>query len=355
MSKFKINNKILSKKGPLYFIADIAANHDGDLNRALKLIELAKEAGADAAKFQNFQASQIVSKAGFNALETKLSHQKKWEKSIYETYEEASISQNWTKTLKDKCDEVGIDYFTSAYDFESVDLVNPYVDVYKIGSGDITWLDILTYIAKKNKPIILATGASTLEDIQRAVTEINKHNSNIAILQCNTNYTNNIENFKYINLNVLDTLKIKFKNILIGLSDHTQGHSTILGAIAKGGTIFEKHFTDDNTRKGPDHNFSMNPTTWKEMIKRSQEVFQALGDGIKRIEENEKQSIIVQQRSLRFNKPLNKNHIITKNDLIAVRPLEENCIKPYMIHTVVGKQLTQNVKTDELVKLSKLK
>src|SRR5689334_2235029 len=132
MKDIRIGNSSIGFNQPLYFIADIAANHDGDLNRALKLIELAKESGAHAAKFQNFQASKIVSKVGFEALGGQLSHQKSWKKSVYEVYEDASVSYDWTAILKKKCDEVGIDYFTSPYDFHSIDMVDPYVGVYKI-------------------------------------------------------------------------------------------------------------------------------------------------------------------------------------------------------------------------------
>ena len=129
---------------------------------------MAKESGADAAKFQNFQADKIVSKTGFDNMKNKLSHQSNWKKSVYEVYQDA-ISKNWTKTLKDECDKVGIDYFTSPYDFESVDLVDPYVDLYKIGSGDISWLDIVDYILDKNKPVLIATGASTSHDVSRVM------------------------------------------------------------------------------------------------------------------------------------------------------------------------------------------
>ena len=165
MNEVKLGNKIVGDGHPLYFIADIAANHDGDINRAFKLIEFAKEAGADAAKFQNFKAKNIVSRKGFDTLGGQLSHQSSWKKSVYEVYEDASLSYEWTRKLKEKCDDCDIEYFTSAYDFESVDHVDPYLNVYKIGSGDISWLEIIEYIVKKNKPVILATGASTMDDM----------------------------------------------------------------------------------------------------------------------------------------------------------------------------------------------
>src|SRR5690606_34697601 len=140
-----------------------------------------------AAKFQNFQASKIVSRVGFESLGGQLSHQKSWKKSVFEVYEDASISSDWTPLLKAKCDEVGIEYFTSPYDFHSVDLVDPYVAAYKIGSGDITWPEIIKYIAGKNKPVLIATGASTLEDVKRAMNILNAYTKDIVLMQCNTN------------------------------------------------------------------------------------------------------------------------------------------------------------------------
>lgn len=337
-----------------YFIADIASNHDGDINRAYKLIELAKESGADCAKFQNFKAPKIVSPTGFNSLGKQLSHQSSWKKSIYEVYEEASIPYDWTPKLKEKCAKIGIEYMTSPYDFESVDSVDPYVNAYKIGSGDITWLEILTYIAKKNKPIILATGASTLQDVKRAVNTITSVNKQLIIMQCNTNYTVTRENFKYINLNVLLEYKKLYPDYILGLSDHTSGHSAVLGAVALGAKVIEKHFTDDNNRAGPDHKFSMNPKTWKEMVDRTMELYDALGDGIKKIEKNEEQTSVIQRRVLYYQKDLSKGHIITKDDIFPLRPAKHDGIAPYKINEIIGLKLTKDVKQDTYIKMTDL-
>ena len=235
--EIKIGNATISENGKPYFIADIAANHDGDIERAYKLIELAKEAGADAAKFQNFKAKTIVSKRGFESLGKQLSHQANWKQSVYDTYDMASVSDEWSEKLKMKCDEVGIEYMTSPYDFDSVDWADRYVNAYKIGSGDITWLEIVEYMAKKNKPVLLATGAANIDDVKRAVSVIEKHNSNIVLMQCNTNYTASPDNFQYINLNVLKTYKEFFPDCILGLSDHTYGHTTVLGAFALGARV----------------------------------------------------------------------------------------------------------------------
>ena len=203
------------------------------------------------------------------------------EKSVYEVYKDASINLEWTERLKKECDKCGIIFFTSPYDLELVDYVNKYVPAYKIGSGDITYLEIIKKIATKKKPVILATGASTLKDVDRAVKEIFKINKDICLMQCNTNYTAESNNFNHINLNVLKTFKKRYPKIILGLSDHTFGHSTVLGAITLGARMVEKHFTDNNNREGPDHKFSMNPKSWKDMVDRSRELENSLGSGKK--------------------------------------------------------------------------
>ena len=264
-----------------------------------------------------------------------LSHQANWKKPVFEVYEDASISLEWTSKLKEKCNEVGIEYFTSPYDFESVDQVDPFVNLYKIGSGDITWLEIIEYIAKKNKPVLLATGASDMQDVVRAMNVLESITDKIVLMQCNTNYTGSQENFNFINLNVLTTFKNRFPNVILGLSDHTMGHATVLGAIALGARVFEKHFTDDNSRSGPDHNFAMNPSTWREMVDRSNELYAALGNGEKIIESNEIKSLTVQRRALRVNRNMKAGELITKSDLEALRPIPDDGFSPYMINEVI--------------------
>ena len=346
MTTIKLGSKKVDENN-LYFIADIGANHNGSLEKAVELIHLAKEAGADAAKFQNFQANKIVSKVGFDKMKGKLSHQAKWKKSVFEVYEDASISADWTKTLKVECEKVGIDYFTSPYDFESVDLVDPFVDLYKIGSGDISWLDIIDYILDKKKPVLIATGASTSKDVKRVMDMAMKKTQNLVLMQCNTNYTGSIDNFNYCNLNVLKQFSKDYPNIMLGLSDHTPGHSTTLGAITLGARVIEKHFTDDNNQIGPDHAFAMNPKTWREMVDRSYELLVALGDGIKRVEDNEIQSQVVQRRCIRVTKDLKKGHIIKESDLIVLRPISVGGFAPFEKSIVIGKELAMDIEAGE--------
>ena len=351
----RIKNKKIGENYPTFFIADIAANHDGNLNKDIDLIHLSEENGADAAKFQHFKAETIVSDFGFKKLKSKKSHQSKWKKSVYEVYKDASINLEWTEKLKKECDKCGIIFFTSPYDLELVDYVNKYVPAYKIGSGDITYLEIIKKIATKKKPVILATGASTLKDVDRAVKEIFKSNKDICLMQCNTNYTAEDNNFNHINLNVLKTFKQRYPKIILGLSDHTFGHSTVLGAITLGARMVEKHFTDNNNREGPDHKFSMNPKSWKEMVERSRELENSLGSGKKIIERNENETVILQRRSIRAKSKLPKGLKLKSSDLISLRPCPSNGLTPFEIKKVVGKTLKKNIKKGDIVKWEDLK
>ncbi|MHC8597174.1 N-acetylneuraminate synthase family protein [Arenicellales bacterium IMCC55707] len=353
-SEFEIKGKKIGLSRPSYFIADIAANHDGSLERAKSLIWLAAEAGADAAKFQHFDAKKIVSDYGFQNLGDQKSHQAEWEKSVVEVYQAASLDLGWTDTLQATCNEAGIAFFTSPYDFDRVDHIDPFVPAYKIGSGDITWHEIIRHIASKGKPYMLATGASRADEIVKAVEVGIEINPQIALMQCNTNYTGSIENMQYIHLNVLKTYAQMFPGMILGLSDHTPGHATVLGAVALGARIIEKHFTDDSRREGPDHKFSMNPQSWREMVDRTRELESALGGGIKKIENNEQETVVLQRRSLRLIKCLDKDHVITECDLEALRPCPIDAIPPYDASFVVGRRLRRGMSGGDYIRISDL-
>jgi N-acetylneuraminate synthase len=334
-----IGEREISLSGQTYFIADIGASHDGELSRAKDLIWLAKESGADAVKFQHFKASQIVSDFGFKNLGGQKSHQAKWKKSVYEIYAQYECNRDWNQELIKAAQEAGVDFMTTPYDLEAVELFDPYVPAYKIGSGDITWLDFIKIVSQRSKPILLATGASSLLDVERAVETVLAYNSQLALLQCNTNYTGSPENFGFINLRVLQSYASKYPGMPLGLSDHTPGHATVLGAIALGARIIEKHFTDDNKREGPDHPFSMTPLTWREMINRSRELEMALGTGTKRVESNESDTVIVQRRCLRLTRNMEAGEKISSEDLEALRPAPTGALEPYRISQVLGQTL----------------
>jgi sialic acid synthase SpsE len=354
MREFRIADRWIGADHPTYFIADISANHDGDLGRARKLIRLAAEAGADAAKFQNFRAAKIVSDHGFRTMGGQISHQATWRQPVFEVYQGASIPFEWTPELKATCDDAGIHYFSSPYDFEAVDMLDRHVPAHKIGSGDITWLEMLRHIAGKGKPVLLATGASDMGDVQRAVHTILALNSELVLMQCNTNYTASPENFDHIHLNVLKSYAVMFPEVVLGLSDHTQGHATVLGAVALGARVVEKHFTDDISREGPDHPFSMTPGSWREMVDRTRELERAMGSADKRVGANETDTVIVQRRCLRAAREIRGGEVFTREMIDVLRPATEGAILPFEIESVIGTRALGDIPAGEALRWTML-
>ena len=345
--EFKVGNKIIGGNNPTYFIADIAANHDGSLERAKELIFLAKESGADCAKFQHFSAKKIVSDYGFKDPKIgKISHQASWNKSVYDIYDQYHTRTEWTEELVTTCKKADIEFMTAPYDIDAVDKLNPYLNAFKVGSGDITYKEELEHISKTNKPIFLATGASTIDDVEIALNFL-EGNQDICLMQCNTNYTGSNDNLRYINLNVLNQYRERFPGIILGLSDHTHGHASVLGAIALGAKAIEKHFTDDNSRVGPDHSFAMNPVTWKNMVEASRELEQCMGDGIKKIEDNEADTVLIQRRAIRTNKKLTKGTKILQEDLDFLRPCPTGAIDPREVESIIGMTTTKDLEDGE--------
>ncbi len=324
---------------PTYFIADVGSNHEGDLGRAKDLVWKVAEAGGDAVKFQHFLAKDIVSDFGFKRLGGQLSHQAGWKKSVYEIYEQYEFNREWNQVLADEAKKAGVHFMTSPYDLAAIEQTLPLVAAFKIGSGDITWTQIMEAIALAGKPVLLATGASTQEETDRAVAALLGQTRQLCLMQCNTNYTGSLENFRYVNLNVLKSFAVQYPGMVLGLSDHTPGHAAVLGAVAFGARMIEKHFTDDNSRTGPDHAFALNPATWRDMVDRTRELELALGDGVKRLEGNERQTVLVQRRCLRLKNDLPAGTILAETHLEALRPAPAGAYEPWQLDGLLGRKL----------------
>ena len=337
--EIQIGKHTIGLNHPTYFIADIAANHDGSLERAKTLIRLAAEAGANAAKFQDFRAPEIVSDYGFKSLGGQQSHQAAWQKSVFDVYQDASVPFEWTPELKAACDEAGIEYFSAPYDFEAIDFLVPYSPAIKIGSGEVTWHEAIERIARKGLPVLLATGASDMGEVAAAVRLALSINPQLVLMQCNTNYTASLENFKHVHLNVLKTYHAMWPDLVLGLSDHTPGHAAVLGAVALGARVIEKHFTDDNNRVGPDHKFAINPADWAEMVLNTRRLEYALGSGDKFVAGNEQETVVLQRRCVRAARPLKAETTLTRADLKVLRPAPRGAVMPYDITKLIGKTL----------------
>ncbi len=352
MSSFTLGHRIVGGNSPAYFIADLAANHDGSLSRALDLIALAAEAGADCVKFQHFTADEIVSDRGFRALGSKIAHQSSWSGSVYEAYEKASLPRDWTARLAEEAAACGVDFMSTPYDIDAVYHLDPYVQAYKIGSGDITYRQLLVAIAERGKPVLLATGASTSYEVGRAVSLLELHHIPMAVMQCGTDYTGSPEAIGHANLRVIAHWRDQYPHAVLGLSDHTPGHVTVMGAVALGAKIIEKHFTDDTERVGPDHHFSMTPQTWRAMVDDVRNLEAALGDGHKRVERNERQTVIVQRRSVRARTDLPAGHVLSESDMVMLRPAPEWALQPWDASKITGKRLLRDVSEHECLSLA---
>jgi N-acetylneuraminate synthase len=333
-----IGTHTIGTNHPTYFIADIAANHDGSLERAKLLIRLARQAGADAAKFQNFRAPKIVSDYGFTHMEGQVSHQAAWKKSVFQVYTEASIPFEWTPVLKDECIKAGIDFFSAPYDFEAIDMLDPYVEMYKAGSGEIDWIEALERMASKGKPIFVATGASDIGEVQRAVRAILKINPQLVLMQCNTNYTASTNNYDHLHLNVLKSYATMFPGVVLGLSDHTHANAPVLGAVTLGARVIERHFTDRNDREGPDHKFAMNPERWANMVEETRLLERSLGSSDKFVAGNEIETAVIQRRCLRASREIKAGEVFTRQMIYVLRPAAPGAIKPHDITSVIGKR-----------------
>lgn len=355
MKNIKIGEDFIGDNYPTYFIADIAANHDGSIERAKKLITLAKENGANAVKFQHHNVKKYVSDLGFKNIGSKKSHQAKWKKSIFEIYKDAEVPRKWTSDLVDHCKKTGITFFTTPYDLDTLRYIAPYVPAIKIGSGDINWHEMLEESSKYEFPILIATGASNIQEVDNAVRILKKNTNQIILMQCNTNYTGLDGNFKHINLNVLKTYKTMYEDVILGLSDHTKGSITVLGSVALGAKVIEKHFTDDTKRDGPDHPFSMDPIEWKKMVDKTRILEFALGNTIKKVEDNEKETVVLQRRSIRVTRHLINGEKLTKDSIEFQRPCPKNAIDINEFKSIIGMEILKPIEKGDYLRKDHIK
>lgn len=347
MRKIRIGERWIGEEEPTYIIAEIGSNFDGSLEQAKRLVDLAKEVGADAAKFQSFLPDKIIAKEGF---QRKSSFQAKWGKPVYEVYCDAMLPREWHEKLAEYCHKKGIHFLSSPYDKEAVDLLSQVgVPAFKIGSGDITFLSLIEYIARKGKPIILATGASSIGEIEEAVNTIRATgNQDIVLLQCVTNYPSP---FEHTNIRAMVSLKEAFQ-VPVGYSDHTPGSIVPLGAVALGACVIEKHFTFDKTRKGPDHPFAMDVSEMAAMIREIRLLEAALGVPIKQLTPAETETVILQRRSLFAKVDIPAGTTITADMIEALRPAIG--ITPKCMHLVMGRKAKVDIAEGEPITWEKI-
>lgn len=338
----KIGNRLIGKGHPTYIIAEIGANFDGDIEKAKRLIDAAKESGADCAKFQSFISERIVSDNGFSKMQLKGVHGT-WDKTVGETFKEVEFPREWHKEISDYCNSIGIDFSTAPYDFEAVDLCDDLdVPFIKIGSGEVTWLKMIEYIARKNKPVFLATGDASISEIDEALRVIESTgNLDLVLMQCITNYPSKIES---ANINVLKSYELAF-DVLTGYSDHSPGLVVALGAVATGALVIEKHFTLNKSDKGPDHPHSMNVAEFKDMVNAIRELEAAMGTARKFVVEEEEETVTVQRRGLYAKRTISAGKQIEKEDIDVLRPALG--ILPKYEDTIIGMTAKKEIEVGE--------
>ena len=338
MRKIRVGGKHIGEEEPCFIIAEAGSNHNGSLEQAKKLIDVAAEAGADAVKFQIFKAEDLYSKytPEFNYLKGQ---------NTYELIKSVETPREWIKELAGYCKEKNIDFLASVFDFEAIDILDKYVPAFKIASFEIADLELLKYAAGKGKPVIISTGMANLGEIEDAITAIRSvGNEDIILLHCNSLYPTPVE---IVNLRAIETMKTAFK-VPVGFSDHTLGIHIPIAAVAIGACMIEKHFTLDRNLPGPDHSFAIEPDELKEMVRCIREAEKAKGSGIKEKSDSESEEMYVKaRRSIHAKVDIPKGTKITKEMLIIKRP--GYGIKPKFVDVVVGREAKKDIKADEWI------
>lgn len=331
-------NRFIGKGHPCYIIMDVGANHNQDLKTAKKLIEVTAEMGADAVKFQTYTADKLYSSKTPLFSSSPI--------PVNELIKKCEHPREWLPILKETAEDNGIDFTSSPFDFEAVDLLEEInVPFHKVASAEIVDLELIEYIAKTEKPIMISTGMSYLGDIEDAINTVLKvNNDKIILLHCNTLYPTAVE---AVNLKAIKTLKRAFK-FPIGFSDHTLGIHISLAAVAIGAKVIERHITLDKNQEGPDHHFALDPSDLKLLTRCIRDIEIANGDGIKKphnleLEENFKKG----RRSIIAAEDLPKGTVIKRSMLIVKRP--GYGIKPKFINMVVGRIVKVDIQKDDWI------
>jgi len=342
--KIKISNRYISDESPIFIIAEAGVNHNGDLQTALKLIDAAVFAGADAIKFQTFKAEDVVTCTGKMAKYQKNNIGKAG--SQLEMLKKIELPENFYSQLIEYCKKNKIIFLSTPHGgFKSVDLLLKFnISAFKFGSGDLTNLPLLGYAAKFNKPMILGTGMATLAEIRTAINIINKTGNNqIIALHCTTNYPCPLNE---VNLRAMLTIKQKLK-VLVGYSDHTNGIQVPVMAATQGACLIEKHFTLDKKMEGPDHKASLEPDELKEMIDSIKNVPIILGSEIKKPNASELSMIKTVRKSIIAAKNIKKGEIFDEQNISIKRP--GNGMSPSAWDKVLGKRAKKDFNIDELI------
>lgn len=329
----------------VFIIAEAGVNHNGSVELAKRLIDVARNSGADAVKFQTFKAENLVSK---NA--QKAAYQKQTTdagESQFDMIKKLELDLNTHKELMDYCQKIDIMFLSTPFDHESIELLHDLgLDIFKIPSGDITNLPYLREIGKRNKKVILSTGMADIGEIENALDTLisaGTMKENITVLHANTMYPTPMED---VNLKAMNTIGNTF-DIAYGYSDHTLGIEVDIAAVAMGATVIEKHFTLDKTMEGPDHKASLEPNELKAMVQAIRNIESALGSSLKKPSKSEKPNMEIARKSIIAKQVIQKGEIFTEENLTVKRP--GSGISPMRWDETIGMQAHRDYDKDELI------
>ncbi len=330
-------------------IAEAGVNHNGSIELAKKLVEKAKEAGVDYIKFQTFKASKLVTKAAKQA-EYQQKNIGKEGDSQYQMLKKLELSPEEHEILIDYCSQLGIKFFSTAFDFDSIEYLHSLnLGLWKIPSGEVTNYPFLKRIAAFNESTILSTGMCDMEDVRAAVDALYKNGlskENLILLHCNTEYPTPFED---VNLKAMDALRKEF-GVEVGYSDHTKGIEVPIAAVALGATVIEKHFTLDRNMEGPDHKASLETDELKAMVSAIRNIEKAVGgDGTKHVSESEKKNIAIARKSIVAACDIKAGEVFTEQNLTVKRP--GSGISPMRWEEVVGTKAKRDFSEDELIEI----
>jgi len=346
MKKISVGKRLVGGEEPCFIIAEAGANFKysddpkKNFKHALKLIDIAAEAKADAVKFQLYLASRLYTKkAGYADYIGK-------KKSIYEIIEDMELPPGWIPKLKKHCDKRGVFFLASPFDEESTDeLEDVGVEAYKIASYTITHKPLIQHIAQKGRPIILSTGASSIQDIERAMEWIRGINSEVALMQCTAKYPAPPST---LNIRVIPELKNRFK-VPVGFSDHSREPIVApLGAVALGADVIEKHYTTDNTLDGPDHGFAILPNELRQLVESVRWLEEALGDEEKVVQDQEEELYTFARRSIHAIDNVKRGEGFSRKNIAVLRDGKvDPGLAPEHFESVLGKKAARDIKADE--------
>ncbi len=331
----------------VFIIAEAGVNHNGSIDLAKKLIDAAADAGADAVKFQTFKADRLA---------TKLAHKADYQKSNtsvnesqYEMLKKLELDEDMHKAIIEHCKQKQIMFLSSAFDNESVDMLNNFgMSIFKIPSGEITNLPYLRHVGGLKKPIILSSGMSDLGDIKNALDvliECGVSKDQLTVLHATTEYPCPIHE---VNITAMQTINANF-GVKVGYSDHTNGIEVSIAAVALGACVIEKHFTLDQTMKGPDHKASLEPHEFKSMVRAIRNIEKALGDGIKKPSESEIKNMAITRKSIVALRAIKSGEIFSIGNLAVKRP--GTGISPMDLNKIIGKIARRDFLPDEQIEL----